>query len=66
MVIYIYLIWHGLVIFCSETAGCVQTSSLFFQQLLEKGGILELMFEIAGIIKIYRKLTKIEVGEEVP
>lgn len=54
MIIYIYLLWHEIVIYCAQTSGCMQTSLFHFNQVLALGA-LELLFEIPQIIKIYLK-----------
>ena len=52
MILYIYLLWHQIVIYCAEASGCLQTSEFHFNQLLALGS-LELLFELPQIVKIY-------------
>ncbi len=53
MGIYIWLLWHQMVIFCTE-AGCMQVSMAHFNYLVGLG-TLELVLEITGIIRIFFK-----------
>lgn len=54
MALYIWLLWHQLVIFCAVGAGCLQTSMAHFDNLMAAGA-LELLFEVGGIIKIFSR-----------
>lgn len=53
MAIYIWLIFHNIVIYCNS-AGCLSTSMQHFNYLSGVGA-LELIFELAGIVKIFTK-----------
>jgi hypothetical protein len=58
MAFYIYLIWHQIVIHCAEAAaGCMQVSVAHFDYLMSAGA-LEMILEIAGIVKIFKKKDK--------
>jgi hypothetical protein len=54
MALYIWLLWHQVVVFCQSGVGCMSTSMAHFNYLIGVGA-LELIFELAGIIKIFTK-----------
>lgn len=56
MVLYIWLLYHQILIQCTQ-AGCIQSSMANFDYLSGIGAV-ELIFELAGIIKIYQKVNK--------
>ncbi len=54
MAIYIWLIWHEIIIFCQQGVGCLQVSNAHFSYLMGLGA-LELIFELPAIAKIFLK-----------
>lgn len=60
MVLYIYLLFHEIVINCTQSVGCIQTSYTHLDFLL-KASALELVFEIPKVVQIFVKKVK---GEE--
>jgi hypothetical protein len=54
MILYIWLLWHEIVIFCQQGVGCLQVSNAHFNYLIGIGA-LELIFEIPAIIKVFFK-----------
>lgn len=63
MILYIWLIWHQLVIYCAAGAGCIQSSVAHFDYITGIGA-LELLFEISGIIKIFTIKKDFEKNNE--
>jgi hypothetical protein len=61
MTLYIWLLWHQIVIECNQV-GCVQSSMAHFNYFVGLG-VLELLLEIGGIVKIYRKINKASESE---
>jgi hypothetical protein len=55
MTIFIYLLFHNLVIQCTDmTLGCLQISIQEFERF-RAAGLTELFFEIPLIIRIFRR-----------
>ncbi len=55
MIFYIYIIVYSMVIYCNlPEPGCVQTSFGFFDKAVA-AGIVELIFEIPFMVRIYLK-----------
>jgi hypothetical protein len=52
MILYIYLLYHEIVINCTENIGCYQMSLHSFRFVLG-AGMAELLFEIPKIIQIF-------------
>lgn len=60
MAIYIWLLINSIVIYC-DVSGCVSTSIAHFNYLTTIGS-LELIFEVAGIVKIFTKKNGVNNG----
>jgi hypothetical protein len=58
MGIYIWLLFHNVVIHCVENAGCIQSSTNHLDYLIQIGTV-ELIFELAGMVRIFVKKTSI-------
>ena len=54
VVLYIWLLFYNVAIYCAPNAGCIQTSMAHFNYLVGIGAI-ELIFELHGMVKIYEK-----------
>jgi hypothetical protein len=52
--IYIWLLFHGIVLHCVESAGCIQSTVSHLDYLIQIGSV-ELVFELVGIIRIFMK-----------
>jgi hypothetical protein len=59
MILYIYLLFHEIVINCTQSIGCIQTSYAHFDFMM-KAGMLELIFEIPKVVQIFSKKEKKE------
>ena len=59
MVLYIWLLWYQIIIYCAQGAGCIQSSMAHFEYILGIGAV-ELIFEISGIVKVFlrKDMTK--------
>ena len=54
MVLYIWLLFYNVAIYCAPNAGCIQVSMTHFNYLVGIGA-LEIIFEMGGMIRIYEK-----------
>jgi len=62
MVFYIWLLFHSMVIMCTA-AGCNAVSMSSFNYVIGLG-TLELVFEVAGVIRIFKKnVPPVDKGE---
>lgn len=57
MIVYIYLVSHGLALFCLAKIGCTIMDVEDFKGLISLG-LVELIFEIPMLIKVYSDVDK--------
>jgi predicted sulfurtransferase len=63
MVLYIWLLWHQVVIYCTQGVGCIQSSMAHFEYVLGLG-VIEVIFEIGGIIKVFVRKDQKDLWEK--
>lgn len=60
MITYIYLIMEDLAIRCVNGINCIPISNAHFTYLLSSVGLLELVFEIPLVLRIFKSREKTE------